>query len=323
MKELRRLAGWLGFAILMLAVASPISAFGAEDVNDPNGPGNMIPTNAAEVQGLLSKIYGHLAESGLEIAFAVAILVIGRWVAMLISKLIAKAMKRSKVDPTIIGFVEHLSYIALLAFVVIAAMARVGIQTASAVAVVGAAGLAVGFALQGTLANFASGVLILFFKPVKVGDFVEISGEKGTVKDIHIFNTVLDSPDNIRIIVPNSGVTGGNIKNFTVNGTRRVDLVVGVSYDDNPAEAKRVIDAVLAEDQRILKEPAPTVAVSELADSSVNLVVRPWVKAADYWDVYFDTTEKVKAALDAAGISIPYPQHDVHMIGAEDTPKKI
>jgi len=324
MKELRRLYGWLGFALTSLAVTLSGSAFGqgTGDTNDVNDVTDFIPTNLSDTRLLLSKIYEYLALNGLRIVGAIVILIVGRWVAILLSKLVARAMTRAKVDAALVGFVSHFSYITLLVFVIIAALAKVGIQTASFVAVIGAAGLAVGFALQGSLANFASGVLILFFKPIKGGDFVEIAGEKGTVKSIHIFNTVLNSPDNVRIIVPNSQVTGGNIKNYTVNGTRRVDLVIGVSYDDNPAEAKRIIEAVLAEDQRILKEPAPTVAVLELGDSSVNLVVRPWVNSADYWNVHFDVTEKVKAALERGGLTIPYPQRDVHLIGGETTAGK-
>jgi small conductance mechanosensitive channel len=322
MKELRKLSHRLGLVALLLAVALPVSAFGAQDSNDPNGAGIEIPTDLEGTQELLSKIYELLAMNALNIVYALAILIVGRWLAMLMSKMIARAMKRAKMDATLVSFASNLCYIALLAFVIIAALHRVGIQTASAVAIVGAAGLAVGFALQGSLSNFASGVLILFFKPIKAGDFVEVGGEKGTVKSIHIFNTVLNSPDNVRVIVPNSQVTGGNIKNYTVNGTRRVDLVVGVSYDDNPAEAKRILEGLLAEDQRILKEPAPTVAVFELGDSSVNLVVRPWVNSADYWGVYFDITEKAKAALEGAGLSIPYPQRDVHLIGGEAPAKK-
>jgi small conductance mechanosensitive channel len=181
------------------------------------------------------------------------------------------------------------------------------------IAVLGAAGLAVGLALQGSLANFASGVLLLVFKPFRMGDFVEIGGAKGTVQAIHVFNTVLNSPDNVRIIVPNAQVTGGSILNYTVNGTRRVDLVVSVSYNDDLKKARRVFEGVLAQDKRILADPAPAVAVSAMADSSINFVVRPWVKAADYWDVYFDLTEKLKLAVEENGMSIPFPQRDVHV----------
>ena len=190
-------------------------------------------------------------------------------------------------------------------------MDRVGIKLTAAIAVLGAAALAVAFALQGSLSNFAAGILMVIFKPFKVGDFVTVAGVQGTVQEIQILNTVLNSPDNVRIIVPNAQVTGGTISNFTANATRRIDLTIGVSYDDDIKKAKQVIEGVLAADARILKTPAPMVAVSELADSSVNFVVRPWVKSADYWDVYFDTTAKLKTALESNGLTIPFPQQDV------------
>ncbi len=254
-----------------------------------------------------------LSTYGLKLLAAIAVFVIGRIIAKWLSQAVAKAMSKTKVEKTLIKFVTNLVYIALLIFVIIAALGVMGIETASFAVVLGATGLAVGLALQGSLSNFAAGVLMMIFKPFKVGDFIEAGGALGVVKEIQIFNTILNSPDNIRIIVPNAQVTGGNIKNYTVNGTRRVDLVVGVSYEDNLKKAKDVIETVLAADERILKDPAMTVAVSELGDSGVNFVVRPWVKVADYWDVYFDVTTKIKLALDKNGISIPYPQHDIHI----------
>lgn len=269
------------------------------------------------MQNILDKIYEYLATYGLSVLAAVIIFIVGRWLAKLISKLVGRGMIKAKVDKTLATFVQNLCYIALLVFVIIAALSKLGIQTASFIAVVGAAGLAVGLALQGSLANFASGVLMLIFKPFKVGDFVEAGGAKGTVKEVQIFNTVLASPDNVRVIIPNAKVTGGNILNYSVNGTRRVDLVIGVSYEDDLKKARDVIEQVLAGDDRVLKDPPATVAVSELGDSSVNFVVRPWVKSADYWDVYFDTTAKIKLSLDENGISIPYPQRDIHMIPSD------
>ena len=266
---------------------------------------------------ILQKMSEYLAEYGLKVVGALIIFVVGRWIAKWLAKLAGKALAKARMDKTLVRFGENLTYTLLLVFVLIAAVATAGVPTTSFIAVLGAAGLAVGLALQGSLANFSAGVLLMIFKPMKVGDFVEIGGIKGTVKEIQIFNTLIDTPDNVRAIVPNAKVTGDNVKNYTTNGTRRVDLVIGVSYDDDLKKAKEVIEGVLAADERILKEPASTVAVSELADSSVNFVVRPWVKSADYWDTYFDVTQKVKETLDENGISIPYPQRDVHMIDAE------
>ncbi|MHC4507548.1 MAG: mechanosensitive ion channel family protein [Planctomycetota bacterium] len=265
------------------------------------------------VEAILNTIYAYLAMYWLRVVAAIVIFVVGRWLAGLISKLVGRAMTRAKVDETLTNFVQNLCYIALLVFVIIAAINKLGVDTASFAVVVGAAGLAIGFALQGSLANFTAGIMLIIFKPFKVGDFVELAGKMGTVKEIQIFNTILNSPDNVRVIIPNGQATGSNIMNFTVNGTRRVDMVVGVSYEDDLKKAQQVIEGVLAEDDRILKDPPTTVAVSELGDNSVNFVVRPWVKAADYWDVRFDTIRKMKLALDKNGISIPFPQRDIHM----------
>jgi small conductance mechanosensitive channel len=266
------------------------------------------------MEGILNIIYGYIAEYGLRAVGAILVFVVGRWIAQLLSNFVTKALAKAKLDETLTKFVSHLCYIALLIFVIIAAVGTLGIPIVQFSVVVGAAGLAIGLALQGSLANFASGVLMLIFKPFKVGDFVEMAGAKGTVKEIQIFNTVLASPDNVRVIIPNAQATSGSILNYSVNGTRRVDLVVGVSYKDDLKKAQKVIEQVLADDDRVLTEPAAKVAVSGLGDSSVNFVIRPWVKSADYWDVYFDITAKVKLSLDQNGISIPYPQRDVHMI---------
>ena len=266
-----------------------------------------------DVNAILNKIYEFLATYWLQVIAAVVIFVVGRWLAKVVSNLVAKAMTKAKVDPTLTSFVKNLCHIALLAFVIIAALKKLGIPMTEFTVVVGAAGLAIGFALQGSLGNFAAGVMLIIFKPFKVGDFVELAGKMGTVQEIQIFNTILNSPDNVRIIIPNGQATGGNIMNFTVNGTRRIDLVVGVSYDDDLKKTHQVIENVILSDERILKEPAYTIAVSELGDSSVNFVVRPWVNAADYWAVRFDITEKIKLALDKNDITIPYPQRDVHM----------
>lgn len=249
----------------------------------------------------------------INLVIAAAIFFIGKKIAKWISGIVAKGMARKDSDPALIGFVSSLVNGALLAFVVIAALGQVGIQTASLVAIMGAAGLAVGLALQGSLSNFASGVLILIFRPFKVGDFVELAGTAGTVVAVQIFTTELATPDNKQIIVPNSSAMGGIITNVSAKPTRRVDMVFGIGYSDDIDKARDLILEILNSDERVLKDPAPQVAVSELADSSVNFVTRPWVNAADYWGVMFDTTEKVKKGFDAAGISIPFPQQDVYM----------
>jgi small conductance mechanosensitive channel len=269
------------------------------------------------MEAIVTALQQFVAEYGMKIVGAILILVIGRLVAKLIQQLIKALMEKSKADPALVSFVGSLSYIAMMTFVIIAALSKLSIQTASFVAVLGAAGLAIGLALQGSLANFASGVLMLIFKPFKVGDFIEGGGTAGVVEEIEIFTTQLKTPDNKTIIVPNASMTGGNITNYTAKDMRRIDLVFGVSYGDDLDKVKGVINEVLAADDRILADPAPTVGVVELADSSVNVAVRPWVKTADYWDVFFATQETMKKRFDAEGISIPFPQQDVHLIKDE------
>jgi small conductance mechanosensitive channel len=222
-------------------------------------------------------------------------------------------MEKKDVAPVVNSFVCSLAYTTLLIFVVIAALAQVGIQTTSLIAILGAASLAIGLALQGSLANFAAGVLLIIFRPFKGGDYVECGGTAGAVEEIQIFTTQLSSPDNKKIIIPNAKVLGDNITNYSAKETRRVDLVIGVGYTDDLQKVEQVLQDVLAKDERVLKDPAPTIAVMELADSSVNFAVRPWVKTADYWSVYFDLTKKIKLRFDAEGIAIPFPQRDVHL----------
>ncbi len=262
------------------------------------------------------KIYEFLTVYGLNIVGAILILVIGYWLAKIMSKLVGKIMIKAKIEPTLTSFIQHLCEIGILVFVVLAALQKLGVETTNFAVVIGAAGLAIGFALQGSLSNFAAGVMLVIFKPFKVGDFIEAAGKSGTVKEIQIFNTVLNSPDNVQIIIPNGQVTGGNIMNYTVNGTRRIDLVIGVSYEDDLKKTQQVIEKIISGDNRILKEPSYTIAVSELGESSVNFVVRPWVKATDYWTVRFDLIEKIKLSLDQNGITIPFPQRDVHIKNA-------
>lgn len=291
------------------------NVFAQEEAATKTKTGTVV--DMATVRSTLDSVKEFLAtkgvDYGLKILAAILIFVVGKWIAKFLSNLIGKAMSKAKLEPTLVTFVKNLCYVGLIVFVAIAAMSALGIQTAQFIAVVGAAGLAIGLALQGSLSNFASGVLLVIFKPFQAGDFVEVAGVKGTVQAVQIFNTVLNSPDNVRVTIPNSQITGSSIMNYTVNGTRRLDLVFGVSYDDDINKAQKVIEGVLAKDDRILKEPAPTVAVYELADSSVNFVCRPWVKAADYWTMWFDLTAKVKVALEGAGLTIPFPQRDVHM----------
>ena len=266
-----------------------------------------------DLSNLLGKVYELLTVYGMKVVAAIIILIVGRWVARGVTNVIKNMMTKSKTDETLVKFVGSLSYIALLAFVIIAALNQLGIQTTSFIAILGAAGLAIGLALQGSLGNFAAGVLMIIFKPFKVGEYIEGAGVAGTVEEIQIFTTQLVTPDNKTIIVPNAKMTGDNITNYSVKGTRRVDFVFGIGYEDDIDKARQVIESIINADERVLKDPAPMVAVSELADSSVNFTARAWTAAGDYWSFYFDTTEKVKKQFDAEGISIPFPQRDVHM----------
>ena len=231
-------------------------------------------------------------------------------------KITRKGLERGEVDATLIPFVAKLVYYGVLAVVVIAVLNRLGVATTSVVAIFGAAGLAVGLALQGTLGNFASGVMLLVFRPFSLGDFVDAGGTAGTVMEIGIFSTTLKSPDNIKITVPNSQVYGATISNFNGYDTRRIDLVMGISYDDDIQTAIETIQGIVTADERVLSDPAPQIAVSNLGDSSVDLVVRPWCASGDYWPLRFDLTRRLKEGLETAGCSIPYPQRDVHMFQA-------
>jgi len=250
---------------------------------------------------------------GLKVIGALLILIIGRILAGIARKIVRKILQKSQVDPAIISFAASLTFILIMVFAVIAALAKFGVQTASFVAVLGAAGFAVGFALQGSLANFAAGVMILFFRPFRAGDFIDAAGVSGVVKEVGIFNTVISTIDNVKVIVPNGKISGDVIRNFSGYDIRRVDLVFGIGYASSMAKAYDTIDEILNADKRILQEPAPQIAVAELADSSVNFVVRPWVRKEDYWNVKFDLTRKVKEQFDAHGIEIPFPQRVVHM----------
>ncbi|MDY0189913.1 MAG: mechanosensitive ion channel [Desulfuromonas sp.] len=269
---------------------------------------------------IIPRILDLLFLYGPKLIAAIVILVVGKFIAKLMRSAVQRVLKKSKVDELLISFVGSLSYMALLAFVIIAALNQLGIQTTSFVAIIGAAGLAIGLALQGALSNFAAGVLMLIFRPFKNGDYIEGGGVAGTVEQIQIFTTELLTPDNKLVIIPNSIMMGGNITNYSANSVRRIDLVVGVSYADDLKKVKQVLNDIIAKETLLLKEPAATVAVAELADSSVNLVVRPWVKTQDYWAGRFQLVENIKLGFDREGISIPFPQHEVHMIPQQDQP---
>lgn len=244
---------------------------------------------------------------------AIVVLVAGWLIARWIRRFSTNALQRSKVDPALAPFVSGVLYVGIIAMVGIAAVGVLGIPAASFVAVIGAAGLAIALAFQGTFSNFAAGVMLLTFRPFKIGDFVEVDGQAGTVEEIGIFACRMVTPDNVEIRVPNSGIFGETIKNYSANDTRRIDLVVGVGYDDDLGVAVRTCQDVLAADPRVLTDPAAVVAVSEMGDSSVNLIVRPWVATSDYWTTRWDLTRALKEQLEAAGCSIPYPQRDVHL----------
>jgi small conductance mechanosensitive channel len=269
--------------------------------------------SAESIAKYVDIVTAYAAEYTLNIIGAIAIFIVGKWVAKRITGLIKSAMERADVDKTLIEFAESVIFALLMVVVILAALNTLGVQTTSVIAILGAAGLAVGLALQGTLANVGAAVLIILFRPFKVGDFVTAGGETGTVAEINLFSTTLSPVDNRTIIIPNGKIIGNTIVNFSAKETRRVDLVFGIGYGDDLKLAKETLYEILRADERILDDPEPFVAVSELGDSSVNFITRAWVKSDDYWGVHFDTIEKVKLTFDEKGISIPYPQMDVHL----------
>jgi small conductance mechanosensitive channel len=250
---------------------------------------------------------------GMKVLAAVAIFIIGRWLAHMVVNWVRKALARTEMEDTLERFLCNILNAFLMTVVLIATIGAMGVQTTSLLAVLGAAGLAVGLALQGSLSNFASGVLIVAFRPYKVGDFIEAAGVSGTVEEVQIFTTVLQTSDNKRVIIPNSQIMDGTIINYSAHDTRRVDLVVGCGYGDDVDKVYKVLQEIIADDDRILKDPAPLIALNTLADSSVNFIVRSWVKKADYFGVYNGVTEQVKRRFDQEGLSIPYPQRDIHV----------
>lgn len=262
-----------------------------------------IPDNIVEI----------LASYTFSLLMALLIFIIGKWAVNKIVKLFGKVLRKVKgMDETLIKFLENIVYYALMIVVLLTALGKLGVETTSFLAILGAAGLAIGLALKDSLGNFASGVMIILFKPFKVGDAVTAGGVTGTVNEVGIFNSVFITPDNQKIIVPNGAITSGSITNINANPTRRVDLVVGIGYEDDIKKAKEVLNTIVTSNEKVLLDKGVTVAVSELADSSVNFVVRAWVNTPDYWDVKFALTENIKLTFDKEGISIPYPQQDVH-----------
>jgi len=249
----------------------------------------------------------------LNVLGALVVLWVGNRIARWARGVVHRALERAKVDDTLVPFVSSCVYYLIVAFVVVAALGMIGIQTASIIAVFAAAGLAVGLALQGTLANFAAGVMLLIFRPFRRGDAIEAGGVAGTVEAISIFTTTLSSPDNVAIVVPNAGVWGQTIKNYATNPTRRIDMAVNIAYADNIQTAMDAIQRVLTAEQRVLQEPAPTIAVAELGDSAVNILVRPWCNRDLYWALRWDLTRAIKEGLERAGCTIPFPQRDVHL----------
>ncbi|QGY44557.1 mechanosensitive ion channel [Maribellus comscasis] len=264
-------------------------------------------------EDLLNRASEFIVAYGLKVIMAIVVLIVGLWIIRRVVKVTGRVMEKREVNVSLRGFLKSLFGILLKVLLLISIAEMVGIKTTSFIAIIGAAGLAVGLALQGTLANFAGGVMILLFKPFKVGDLIESQGHLGVVKEIHIFVTILLTPESKTVILPNSAVSSSDIVNYTTEGVIRVDLTFGISYESNIKEAKNILLGILNSHPNVLKDPAPFVGVAELADSSVNLAVRPYAKPADYWNVYFSVYEEGKLALDAAGVTIPFPQVDVHM----------
>jgi small conductance mechanosensitive channel len=250
---------------------------------------------------------------GLPLVWAIVIFIVGRIVANVVTNMVAKMMTKSGIDQTLVKFCKSLTYIALMAFVILAALDKLGVETTSFAAIIAAAGLAIGLSLQGTLGNLAAGVMLIIFRPFKVGDFVEAGGVAGIVEEIQIFSTQFRSGDNKAIIVPNGQIIGNTITNYSAKETRRIDLVIGVGYDDDLKKVRAVLEEILTKEERVLADPQPTIGLLELGDSSVNFAVRPWVKTGDYWPVLFDIQEEIKLRFDQEGISIPFPQRDLHI----------
>ncbi|MBV7297812.1 small-conductance mechanosensitive channel MscS [Enterovibrio paralichthyis] len=271
-----------------------------------------VESTASKAMTWLSSNQELMIQYSVNIVTALVILLVGNWLVKKVAGSVAVVLKKRNLDQTVVDFIENMVRYVMFAIVLIAALGRVGVETASIVAVIGAAGLAIGLALQGSLSNFAAGVLIVTFRPFKSGDYVEVAGVAGLVESIQIFSTVLKTTDNKMVVVPNGTVISSPITNFSRHDTRRIDFVIGVSYKSDLQKTKEVLTRIVKADARVLPDPEPTVGVLALADSSVNFVVRPWVKTEDYWPAYFDLMQAIKEGLDQEGIEIPFPQMDVH-----------
>ena len=267
------------------------------------------------------RIQGYVQEYAMPVLFAILILLVGAWAAKVAKKLVTRILGKRSLDPIVVGFAANFTYIVLMVFVILAALERVNVKTTSFVAIIGAAGLAIGLALQGSLSNFAAGFLMVIFRPFKKGDYVEAGGSSGIVDEIQVFTTILNTPDNRRVIIPNSKIMSDNITNYSAMETRRLDLVFGVSYADDVPKVKAVLQGIADADPRVLRSPAPQILLSELADSSVNYIMRVWIKSGDYWPFKFETTEKVKLEFDKEGITIPFPQRYVHLFQQQQAPR--
>lgn len=275
--------------------------------------------NYINIEKILQNLQPLITTYAIRVIGALLVLIIGIWISKRMAKLAARLMERRNVDVTIVHFLKGLIYYSLVAVVVVAAAGQLGVNTTSFLTIVGAAGLAIGLALKDSLSNFASGIMLILFRPFRAGDLISTAGITGKVQSITLFNTILHTGDNQKIIIPNNKIVNDTITNITANETRRIDLVIGIGYEDDIEKAKAILHKILAQDERVLKDPAPTIAVSELADSSVNLVVRPWVSTSNYWEVRFDLLEQIKKAFDMEGINIPYPQQDVHLFTEKAT----
>lgn len=277
----------------------------------------------ADAQSVVDLIIGYLSVYGLKVLAALAIFFIGKWVVRRATNILKSLMKKAKIEKTLVDFLGNILYVLGLAFIVIASLSQLGVETTSLAAIIAAAGLAIGLAMQDSLSNLAAGVMLIFFKPFKAGDYIEAAGTAGTVKTISIFTTTLTTADNCTIIVPNGNIISGNIQNYSAQKTRRIDLVIGVGYSDDLKLVRKTLENIVSKDKRVLKDPAPVIAVSELADSSVNFVLRPWVKTSDYWATRFDLLESIKTTFDEKGISIPFPQREVHVLSNDNKVEEV